>query len=1050
MTTYAPLRQQFTIVNDQGQVVPAEGYRLFTYAAGTSTKVNTYSDFSLTAANSNPIVLNSDGGCTIFLTDGQFYKFVLSPPPQDELHPDDPPDSNIWTQDNIPSTGLISTVVVKTSSYTILAQTDRNKFFSVNATGGNVTLTLPDASDAGNGFVFYGLLKTAGGHNLIFAPVGSDTVGGSSGQTIVSEGEAQGYISDGISNWILFNRVFQGATPAPADATFIVQTPNATLSAEQALSALSTGMMQSTTTTGVVQTRVITGTSNEITITNGDGASGNPTASLPSAITLTGKTITGGTFTTPTVNTPVLTVKDADFIIEDDVDTTKKVAFQASSVSTATTRTKTFQDNNGTIYESGGTDVPVADGGSGKSATVAYGLQTGGTTTTNATQDVTPSVTSGVILRGAGSSALPAWSTATYPGTAGTASTRLKSDGTNIVNTTTTMPDSGTTGKVIIGNGTNYVESTPTFPNASATSLKIIRSDGTNWIASTSTYSDTPSTAGKVLISDGTNWITSTPTFPNASATAGKIIRSNGTNWLEGTSTIPDTFAQGDLIYGSASNVLTALAKDTNSTRYLSNTGSSNNPAWAQVAISTGVSGLGSNVATWLTTPSVANLASALSDDTATSLLTYNTSGLIAQTAANTFTGRTLTGTANKVDISNGDGVSGNPTATLSATLDLSGNTYLKIPAGTAPTVDASGKIAIDTNTDNSNITQGSVEYHDGVQKMFVAAVDTLPSTNGHVLTYDGTNKKYYFTAPTGGASTSARTLVGALGLTIVDTADVALGVNYFKVSDAIATTNPIQEVVGTDTNIGINHQSKGTGTHNLMGTSTVAGSLRMYEKTGNGTNYIGLKAPEATTADCMFVLPDGDGSSGQYIKTDGSKNLSFGTITTNWEKVSAATISSSATVDFTGLTSGYNYTFKLQNVVPATDNTQLWIRTSTDGSSYDSGAGTYSWGYAGQTTISDENDSQSDTKIQMFEALSNVANEGGLNGIVNLYNPANASFTSVNFQASCPGLTNTTSTNYTGSGHRANTSGAVTAIRFLAGSGNLTSGTITLYRQAI
>jgi hypothetical protein len=49
--------------------------------------------------------------------------------------------------------------------------------------------------------------------------------------------------------------------------------------------------------------------------------------------------------------------------------------------------------------------------------------------------------------------------------------------------------------------------------------------------------------------------------------------------------------AQGDLLYGSAVSVLSALAKDANSTRYLSNTGASNNPAWAQVDLSNGVTG---------------------------------------------------------------------------------------------------------------------------------------------------------------------------------------------------------------------------------------------------------------------------------------------------------------------------------------------------------------------------------------------------------------------------------------------------------------------------
>lgn len=42
----------------------------------------------------------------------------------------------------------------------------------------------------------------------------------------------------------------------------------------------------------------------------------------------------------------------------------------------------------------------------------------------------------------------------------------------------------------------------------------------------------------------------------------------------------------------------------------------SGNPSWGQVAISTDVSGLGTNVATWLATPSSANLAAALTDET--------------------------------------------------------------------------------------------------------------------------------------------------------------------------------------------------------------------------------------------------------------------------------------------------------------------------------------------------------------------------------------------------------------------------------------------------
>ena len=47
---------------------------------------------------------------------------------------------------------------------------------------------------------------------------------------------------------------------------------------------------------GAAEPRTITGTSNQITLVNGDGVSGNPTISIPDALTFTGKTVTGGTY----------------------------------------------------------------------------------------------------------------------------------------------------------------------------------------------------------------------------------------------------------------------------------------------------------------------------------------------------------------------------------------------------------------------------------------------------------------------------------------------------------------------------------------------------------------------------------------------------------------------------------------------------------------------------------------------------------------------------------------------------------------------------------
>jgi hypothetical protein len=80
---------------------------------------------------------------------------------------------------------------------------------------------------------------------------------------------------------------------APDDATYITQTPNATLTAEQALSLLASGIMVSTTATGVVLTRLlaVSSPSGGIAIANASGIAGNPKAAstAPSGLTVTSR-----------------------------------------------------------------------------------------------------------------------------------------------------------------------------------------------------------------------------------------------------------------------------------------------------------------------------------------------------------------------------------------------------------------------------------------------------------------------------------------------------------------------------------------------------------------------------------------------------------------------------------------------------------------------------------------------------------------------------------------------------------------------------------------
>ena len=72
---------------------------------------------------------------------------------------------------------------------------------------------------------------------------------------------------------------------------------------------------------------------------------------------------------------------------------------------------------------------------------------------------------------------------------------------------------------------------------------------------------------------------------PGTALTQAEFIASDGTGHIF------DSQAQGDILFASSTTELTRLGKDANSTRALTNTGTNSNPAWAQIALATGVSG---------------------------------------------------------------------------------------------------------------------------------------------------------------------------------------------------------------------------------------------------------------------------------------------------------------------------------------------------------------------------------------------------------------------------------------------------------------------------
>jgi hypothetical protein len=76
---------------------PLSGGQLYTYIAGTTTPLPTFTDSTGVTANSNPVVMNARGEANVWMTANQGYKFVLK----------DASWNTIWTEDNLYAAGAI-------------------------------------------------------------------------------------------------------------------------------------------------------------------------------------------------------------------------------------------------------------------------------------------------------------------------------------------------------------------------------------------------------------------------------------------------------------------------------------------------------------------------------------------------------------------------------------------------------------------------------------------------------------------------------------------------------------------------------------------------------------------------------------------------------------------------------------------------------------------------------------------------------------------------------------------------------------------------------
>ena len=88
---------------------------------------------------------------------------------------------------------------------------------------------------------------------------------------------------------------------------------------------------------------------------------------------------------------------------------------------------------------------------------------------------------------------------------------------------------------------------------------------------------------------------------------------------------------------------------------------------------------------------------------------------------------------------------------------------------------------------------------------------------------------------------------------------------------------------------------------------STASGNIKLYEDTDNGTNYVAIAASALIASNYTLTLPNGTGSAGQVLKTDGSGNLDWVDQTSGYSGFSITdggtteSVESGGTITFTG-----------------------------------------------------------------------------------------------------------------------------------------------------
>jgi hypothetical protein len=224
------------------------------------------------------------------------------------------------------------------------------------------------------------------------------------------------------------------------------------------------------------------------------------------------------------------------------------------------------------------------------------------------------------------------------------------------------------------------------------------------------------------------------------------------------------------------------------------------------------------------------------------------TTGVAVRTGVDTWTTRTTQGTASQVTVTNGDGVSGDPTISLASDVVLPGTIGVTLPSGTnaQETGTTDGQVRYNTTTNRARIRQGGVWADVGTGDGSVTSVAVTGSTGLDV---------------TGGPVTSA----GTFGLTLGTELQAlsALSADGIVVRNGAAYAS---RALNAGTGISITN-ANGTGGNPVIsntGVTSVALELpTMFAVTGSPVTTTGTLTAELSTqaAATVFAGPTSGGS---------------------------------------------------------------------------------------------------------------------------------------------------------------------------------------------